>query len=164
MSLALRLVLPKDEAFVQQLVYDAMYEQLCAWAWNPQIREPLLKMQIDAQKSSYHAMFPHAEHAIIEVDQQAVGRMILDRTGEQVYVVDITILAKNCNAGLGSCLLRAVCTEAEMMRKPVRLQVLQTNRAITLYRRLGFQVIEDRQVAWLMERAAGADARAVGGI
>jgi hypothetical protein len=40
----------------------------------------------------------------------------------------------------------------------LRLQVQPTNRAKNLYLRLGFRMVEDRQVTWLMERAVGAAA------
>ena len=156
MPLLLRPVLPKDETFLYQLAYENMFEQLAAWAWDPQYREPLLKMQIVGQNSAYAAEFPNANHGIILLDDKPVGRMILDRGPEIHYLVDITILKQYRGAGIGTRLIQALCTEAEMLRKRVRLQVMVTNRAKGLYERLGFRLIEDRQVAWLMERAPGS--------
>ncbi len=153
MPLSLRPALPKDEPFLYQLAYDNFYEQLAAWSWDPNIREPLLKMQVAGQRNAYAAEFPNADHGIILLDDRPVGRMIIDRGPELHYLVDITILKQHRSAGIGTVLIRAMCTEAELMRRQVRLQVMVTNRAKALYQRLGFRLIEDRTATWLMERA-----------
>lgn len=155
MGLSLRPATPNDELFLYRLVYENLTESLMASAWDPTVREPLLKMQIEGQRASYAAQFPSADYAIIMYDGEAIGRLILDRTQESHYLVDITILKKFRNAGIGTWLMRAICTEAELVRKPLRLQVFVINRAKALYQRLGFRMIEDRQVTWVMERAPG---------
>ncbi|MGH9666661.1 MAG: GNAT family N-acetyltransferase [Bryobacteraceae bacterium] len=156
MPLSLRPVLPQDAAFVHQLVYETMYEQLFAWTWNPAVREPLLKIQIEGQRTSYAVQFPQADHGIILLDERPVGRLIVERGPEMHYLVDISILKAQRGRGIGTWILRALCTEADLMQKPLRLQVQIANRAKDLYLRLGFHMIEDRQVAWLMERVRAA--------
>lgn len=156
MSLYLRPVLPTDEAFIDQLVYDNLFEQLYAWAWDPKIREPLLKMQVRGQRASYSAAFPRADHGIIVLDDCPIGRLIVDRGPEIHYLVDIVLRNENRGKGIGTWLLRALSTEADLARKRLRLQVQQTNRAKELYLRLGFGIIEDRQIGILMERQPGA--------
>jgi ribosomal protein S18 acetylase RimI-like enzyme len=158
MSLYLRPALPTDEVFLEQLVYENLYEQLYAWAWDPAIREPLLKIQIDGQRASYAASFPRADHGIIMLDGRAIGRLIVNRAEQEHYLVDIVLKKESRGKGVGTWLLRALCMEAELARKPLRLQVQPTNRAKDLYLRLGFRMIEDRQITWLMERAVGAAA------
>ena len=153
MSLSLRPVLPKDEAFVYQLLYENFYEKLAAWAWDPAIRQPLLNMQIQGQRATYSAMYPHADHGIIVFDGDSVGRLLVDRGPEIHTLVDITIRKQNRGAGMGTVLVRSLCIEAEMMRKPLRLQVAADNRARNLYQRLGFRMLEDLQLNLVMERA-----------
>jgi ribosomal protein S18 acetylase RimI-like enzyme len=155
MGLMLRPATPADEPFLFQLVHDTMAEQLQASAWDPKIRESLLKMQIEGQRISYAAQFPAADYGIIVYDDAAIGRLILDRGPQFHTLVDITLLAKHRGSGIGTWLLRAICTEAELMRKPIRLHVQATNRAKNLYQRLGFRTIEDYQVGMVMERAPG---------
>lgn len=156
MGLTLRPAVPADEPFLFQLVHDTMAEQLHAAAWDPKIRESLLKMQIEGQRASYAAQFPTADYGIIVYDDLAIGRLILDRGPQFHTLVDITLLPKHRSSGIGTWLLRALCTEAELMRKPIRLHVQVTNRAKNLYQRLGFRTIEDYQVGLVMERAPGA--------
>ncbi len=156
MPLSLRPTLPNDEAFVYQLIYETLYEQLYAWAWDPAIRDQVLDTQVRAKHGAYATMYPQAHHAIIELDGQPVGRLILDRSGEHYELVDISILSKHRGAGIGTRLILAICTEAEMMRKNVRLMVSITNpRAAALYKRLGFRVIQELPMDHLMEHAPG---------
>jgi GNAT superfamily N-acetyltransferase len=156
MPLSLRPAVPADEQFLYQLVYDNMFEQLFAAAWDPQIREPLLKMQIEGQRSGFAAQFPNADHGIILLDDRPVGRIILDHGPEVHWLVDIVIARQHRGGGIGTWILRALCTEADLMRKPIRLQVTVTNPAQRLYHRLGFRLVEDLQITRLMERAPGA--------
>jgi ribosomal protein S18 acetylase RimI-like enzyme len=156
MPLFVRPTLPQDEQFVYQLAYQTMFEQLYAWTWDPRIRHQLLDMQVRAKHGAYANEFPNADYAIIMLDDEPVGRMIIDRAGEFYVLVDIAIVPKHRSAGIGTRLILALCMEAELMQKKVRLHVSVTNpRASDLYKRLGFRVIEDLQTGILMERAPG---------
>src|SRR5947209_7474365 len=114
MPLSVRPAVPQDEQFLYSLVYQTMFEQLYAAAWDPAIRDHLLNLQIRAKHSSYAMQFPQADHAIIVLDGEAAGRMIIDRSGPFHHLVDISILPKYRGAGIGTRLILALCTEAEM--------------------------------------------------
>jgi ribosomal protein S18 acetylase RimI-like enzyme len=156
MSLYIRPRVPEDEPFLYQLAYDNFYEKLFAHTWAPNVRGPLLKLQVDGQRTSYAFEFPNADYGIIEYDGRNIGRLIVDRRPDQHYLVDILIAREYRKKGIGTWLMRALCTEAEMMQKPLRLSVLTNNPAKALYERLGFRMIEDREITWLMERVPGA--------
>lgn len=153
MSLYLRPAVPADKVFLDRLIYENLYEQLYAWTWDPAVREPLLKIQIDGQRAAYASGFPHADDGIIMLDDRAIGRLLVSRSEQEHYLVDIVLKKENRGKGVGTWLLRALCMEAQLARKPLRLQVQSGNRAKDLYLRLGFRMVEDRQVTWLMERA-----------
>lgn len=159
MGLMLRPVTPSDEPFLFRLVHDVMAEQLLASLWDPQIREPLLQMQYEAQRTSFAENFPTADYGIIVYDDAAIGRLILDRGPNFHHLVDITIQPSHRGKGIGTWLMRALCKEAEIMGKPLRLQVNVNNRARELYQRMGFRTIEDHQVTWVMERLPGTIAQ-----
>ena len=53
-------------------------------------------------------------------------------------LIDIALLGVYRNRGIGTMLLRQVLQECERQGRALRLQVLQGNRAIRLYQRLGF--------------------------
>lgn len=153
MSLYVRPAAPQDQQFLYDLTYDVLSEQLYAHTWDPIIRDQLLDLQIKAKMGSYSVVHPHADYAIIMLDERPIGRMIIDRSGDFYHLVDISISPKHRGAGIGTRLVLALCMEAEMMHKNVRLYVSVTNpRAGGLYKRLGFRVIEDLETDILMER------------
>ena len=162
MALSVRPALPQDERFLYELAYHVMFEQLRADTWDPRIRSHLLNLQIQAKQGSYKVVHPNADYAIVMLDDQSVGRMIIDRSGEFYHLVDISIMPQLRGAGIGTRLVLALCMEAEMMHKNVRLYVSITNpRAADLYKRLGFRVIEDLETDTLMERAPGDRAQVI---
>jgi len=162
MPLFVRPALPQDDPFVYQLAWQVIHDQLYAWRLEPNLRQALLDLQVRSKLGSYRAAHPHADHAIIMLDDQPVGHMIIDRAGEFYDLVDISIVPRHRSAGIGTRLILALCMEAEMMQKSVRLFVSVTNpRAADLYKRLGFRVIQDLQTDLWMERAPGAQAQVI---
>jgi len=148
---------PEDEQFVYQLIYQQLHDELLAWLWDPAIRDHLLNLQVQAKHAAYGAMWPQAEYAIIMLDNDRVGRLIVNRVGEHYRLVDITVSPKHRGAGIGTRIVLALCMEAEMQQKSVRLYVSVTNpRAAALYRRLGFREIEKDETGCVMERSPGA--------
>ena len=84
----------------------------------------------------YRSSFPTAEFSIILFGTGPVGRMVVQRTAEELRVVDIALLPAHRNQGIGTFLMQQVCAEADKARKPVRLCVLQNNPARRWYERL----------------------------
>jgi ribosomal protein S18 acetylase RimI-like enzyme len=64
--------------------------------------------------------------------------MVINRGAMEIRVVDLALLPAHRNRGIGTFLMRQVCTEAANAGKPVRLCVLKNNRALRCYERLGF--------------------------
>lgn len=154
MPLYVRPALPEDDSFVYQLIRQVMYDQLLAHLWDPAYRDALLDLQVRSKAGSYSVVHPHADHAIIMLDDTAVGRLLIDRAGPTYHLVDISILPKYRSAGIGTRIVLGLCMEAEMMQKNVRLYVSITNpRALELYTRLGFRVIQDLFTDLLMEKS-----------
>lgn len=115
-------------------------------------RNKFLRMQFDAQHQHYQTHFPEAEFCIIMVDGRAVGRLYLLRAADEFRIIDITLLPEHRNKGIGSKLLKSILTESVAASKPVRLHVERFNRALQLYRRLGFSVVDEGDIYFLMER------------
>ena len=147
MSLLIRLAEKEDGPFLYKLSYDHFFEILNAWAWDPVTREKLLQLQIDGQNASYRSMFPNAHHGIIMYEDRPIGRLLL---AQQTAEPDIK--KEKRNAGIGTWLLKSICMEADITRKPMRLHVQNNNRAKNLYERLGFHKLEDLDFFTLMER------------
>jgi GNAT superfamily N-acetyltransferase len=128
-----------DDAFLLGLYASTRAEELAFLGWDAAQRLAFIQMQYRAQQQSYLAQFPAAEYRIIRQDAADVGRLIVDRSSDVVWLVDISLLPEQRNAGLGTALIRVLQVEAAGVGKPVALHVAKANRALRLYERLGFR-------------------------
>ena len=110
--------------------------------WDEAQKEWFLHMQFDLQTRSYAQAFPEADCQVILRDGEPIGRLMVDRTPDQILLVDIALLPEHRNAGIGTALVTMVLNEAASAGKPVVLHVEKHNRARFLYERLGFSTSE----------------------
>lgn len=130
----------RDEAFLR-----ATHDAGRHWEFAPLIesgREELyhkvMAQQYKAQHSEYFKNFPAAHYGVIEYCGKPVGRLYVDYRDEEVRIIEISIAPDYRGHGIGEIVLKGICIEAAMRRKPVRLHVHHLSRAQTLYRSLGF--------------------------
>ena len=143
----------EDEPFLFELYASRRQTEMDALGWPPEVRNALLNQQFHASQG-YHTTFPNAEFQIILVNGVNAGRLIINRTREDLRVVDLALLPHFRNAGVGTSLLRKLFGEAAAIRKPVRLKVDRRSRAEQLYQRLGFVRIAETELHFEMERRA----------
>jgi ribosomal protein S18 acetylase RimI-like enzyme len=99
--------------------------------------------QFHAQTASYREQFPQARFDIVELSGEPIGRMVVDRPGNMVHIVDQAIVPQWRGRGIGTALMRALMEEAGAAGLPVQLEVASDgDPAYRLYRRLGFETIE----------------------
>jgi len=132
---------PADEPFLYQTFASTRSDEMALTGWNAQQQELFLRMQYEAQRSSYLMQMPDAQYWIIRRDEMAAGRLILHRTSEKIYVVDIALIPEFRALGIGSSLMEAIMHEASLASKSVGLHVERFNPALRWYERLGFTVI-----------------------
>lgn len=142
-GLRLRAAGTGDESFLLKLFGTTRSDELAALAWNPAQAEMFITMQYKTQRQNYETTYPDAENKIILLNEQPVGRILVDRGAAEFLLVDISILPEHRNAGLGGGLLRELLLEATSLSKPVKLYVVNYNPARRLYERLGFSPIAD---------------------
>ncbi len=102
--------------------------------------------------------FPDARNCVIELDGQAIGRLLVNRDETEIRLIDIAVLPEFRGFGAGKILIESLQREAETAGKPLGLRVLATNASATrLYERLGFVVIENNQTHLTMRWRGSAE-------
>jgi GNAT superfamily N-acetyltransferase len=149
--LALRDCLTGDGEFLYSVFASTRMEELSVTGWSDSQKEQFLRMQFDLQHRYYHDVFPDASYQIILWEEQPAGRLYVDRRGDEIGIVDISLLPEYRGRGIGGILLPRIMAEAAAAGKPVRIHVERFNRALTLYERLGFRKIGDTGVYFHME-------------
>jgi ribosomal protein S18 acetylase RimI-like enzyme len=134
-------VFPSDEPLLYQTYAGTRTEEMALTGWSAEQQETFLRMQYEAQRRSYRMQFPDAEYWVIRCDEVAVGRLIVDRTPEEIHVMDIALLPEFRAQGIGSTVMEAIMNEALQAEKTVRLHVERFNPALRWYERLGFGVV-----------------------
>jgi ribosomal protein S18 acetylase RimI-like enzyme len=160
-------VLASDEPFLYQTFASTRADEMSLTGWNAEQKETFLRMQYEAQRRSYQMQIPEAKYWVIHCDGSAVGRLIIDRTAEEIHVVDIALLPEFRKRGIGSALMEAIMKEASQAGKTVRLHVERFNPALRWYERLGFGVVSSGPIYLEMVwRAPQADVQepSLGGV
>jgi len=137
-QLSLRSEQPADEPFLYKVYASTREEELALTNWEAAARRAFVDQQFAAMRQGYRSMFPDGEFSIIEIHRQPIGRMVIHRAPAELRVVDLALLPRHRNQGIGTELMRLICGQAD---RPVRLSVLKFNRALGWYQRLGFSRI-----------------------
>ena len=150
-TLQLRPIADDDWEFLYQVYASTREDELAQVPWSAEEKESFLRFQFHAQRTYYDQHFADAEFSIIEVDGEPAGRLYLDRRQDEIRLVDIALLGNFRGRGLGGRLMADILAEGQAKGLLVRIHVEHNNPAMRLYRRLGFQKIEEQGVYWLME-------------
>jgi ribosomal protein S18 acetylase RimI-like enzyme len=130
-----------DEGFLRVL-HESTREDLDGHPWDPGTRNAVLRLQFEAQERSWRAAFPKADFDVALVDGEPVGRLVVDRGGGEIHVLDIAFAPEHRGRGFGTDLLERVLAEADAAHRAVFLQVDRDNAgARRLYERLGFVAV-----------------------
>ncbi|WP_170295030.1 GNAT family N-acetyltransferase [Paracoccus aestuariivivens] len=100
-------------------------------AWD----EPMRRAGI---RRSYKA----ADSCIIVLDGIDIGWTQISVRDADYNIAQIQILEEYCGLGIGSQIIRDLQLRAQNEGKTISLSAVRTNRAIELYKRLGFRIID----------------------
>jgi len=132
----------EDHDFRFRLFCDSRppeFAQLLAPAQFQQI----MRFQFQAQTMSYRADFPRARFDIIELAGRPIGRIVVDRPGTSLHIIDQAIVPELRGRGIGTAVMRSLMDKACATQVPLRLKVASSNDpSLRLYLRLGFVPIE----------------------
>ena len=147
----------EDAPFRFKLFCESRPAEFALLQLDPAVFEQLMRFQFHAQTVTYRANFPDARFDIIERDRAPIGRIVVNRPGTMLHIVDQAIVPELRNRGLGTAIMKALMDEATRNGLPVRLKVASTNDpSMRLYRRLGFVPIRTEPLSIEMEWRAPA--------
>lgn len=150
--LRLRAERAEDEPFRFRLFCQSRPAEFALLRGDATALEQLLRFQFQAQNMTYRTKFPDARFDIVELDGQPIGRIVVDRPGGVLHIVDQAIMSALRNRGLGTAIMKALMDEAGETGIPVRLKVASSNYpSMRLYLRLGFVPIKSEPLYIEME-------------
>lgn len=128
----LRTARPEEFDFAAEIYIAAMrplMQQLNAWD------EPM-------RRAAIRRSFKAADSRIISRDGADIGWIQVTERDADYHLTQIQIIEEYCGLGIGSDIINGLLDRAAREGKTVSLSAVRVNRAIELYKRMGFQVID----------------------
>jgi ribosomal protein S18 acetylase RimI-like enzyme len=158
-EITLREVDPGDEEFLLRVYSSTREDELAVVGWSEGQKTAFLRQQFDAQRTWWRENYAGADFRVIEADGVPAGRFYVHRGRGEIRLVDIALLPEHRGGGIGTGLIRSLLAEAAERGVPVTAHVEAFNPARELYKRLGFEEVEERGVyvflKWQPEAARG---------
>lgn len=149
-GLLLRPETADDRPFLANLYASTRMEELAQTGWPEDAKRDFLGQQFTAQHAHYMRHYPGAEWLVVEHEAAAIGRLYFVHWSRECRIIDIAFLPHARGKGFGSAALRDLIDQAG--DKIVSIHVERMNPALSLYRRLGFEIAEDKGVYLFLER------------
>jgi ribosomal protein S18 acetylase RimI-like enzyme len=149
-GLTFRRIADSDMKFLLRVYKSTRVEELALTTMSDDAKAAFLHMQFWAQHAHYQKHYPEADWLVISRQGEDIGRLYLERWPTQHRIIDIALLPEYRGTGAGEALLHDLMDEAAAARKAVSIHVEKMNPAMRLYRRLGFELEEDKGVYDLM--------------
>jgi GNAT superfamily N-acetyltransferase len=154
LGLGFRPIAEADLPFLYRVYASTRAQELAPVPWSEAQKAAFLTMQFQAQHTEYQRNYPDAAWLVMMRAGEPVGRLYLDRGAHEHRVIDIALLPEHRGHGLGAAIMRDLMDEAGRAGKRLSIHVEKFNPAMHLYRRLGFQTVEDKGVYDLMHWSA----------
>lgn len=145
----------KDDAEFLRAVYGSTREEeLAPTGWTREQKDWFIAQQFQAQDTYYKQHYEGATYDVVLVDGKPAGRLYVARWDDEIRIMDIALLPPFRGQGIGESLLGPLLREGAESGKTVSIHVEETNRAMSLYRRLGFVEVGEHGVYRLMRWTA----------
>lgn len=136
---------PGDEAFLAALYASTRVPDFAHLPWSSERKQEFLLSQFRLQSAHYRMHYPGAELWIILQTLRPIGRICTHRGPSGIRLMDIALLPRYRNRGIGGQCLRDLLADAALAGQGVTAHVAQDNPARRLYERLGFSVAAERE-------------------
>lgn len=157
MQVSLRPVQDDDTEFLYEVYASTREEELLQTDWSPEQKNAFTLQQFNAQSSHYRKHYPNAQYFVIQSKEKPIGRLYLDYWTKEIRIMDIALLPAYRGKGIGVGILKNLMAEAKDKHLKLSIHVEMFNRALHLYKRLGFQEVSMNGVYYLMEWQASND-------
>jgi GNAT superfamily N-acetyltransferase len=150
-SLSLRPVASGDEEFLFVVYAGSRGDDLRGLGWDEERITEFLRMQYVAQHRFLESEYHRADDRVVLLNGEGIGRVLVERSDDEIRGIDIALLPEFRNQGIGTWLITQLQSEATRARKPLRIQVIRFSPAVTLLERLGFSRTSETGTHYQME-------------
>ncbi len=106
MTISLLAASEQDDAFLFQVYASTRADEMALVNWTAEQKTAFLQMQFNAQRQHYRTYYPAATYQVIAREDVPIGRLIVNRSPDEILLMDIALLPEQRNAGIGTALIR----------------------------------------------------------
>lgn len=139
----LRPITQLDMPQLEHIYSSSREEEMKLFPFNEEQKKQFLHMQFTAQHQHYQQHYSGASFDGIYLNDALVGRLYVDRTPEEIRVIDICLLPQCQYQGIGRFFMHQLLQEAQTLQAKLSAHVEHNNPARAWYARLGFSEISD---------------------
>lgn len=144
----------EDHETLLRIYASTREEELALTDMGEEQKRVFVQQQFSAQDKYYREYYVGARFDLMKVGRDSIGRLYIDRDQErfpgEIRLMEITVLPEFRGHGYGSEVLGYLLEEARQDDRMLTIHVERFNRALSLYERLGFRLLEDKGVYLLL--------------
>lgn len=107
----------------------------------------------------FKSKFVPNDYIVILQQLEIIGFFLIVTENNNLYLGEIQVKSTYQNKGIGTRILRSITDRGKTKYRRIWLQVLKGNRAIRLYKRLGFEVFAETKTHYKMQLIVNNDLR-----
>lgn len=138
-----RTAVDADHDFLFEVFCSALVPEDALLASPESEREPLLRARFEAREKQYRESYVLADFDVLTVDGKPAGNLYVDRGDDEFVLINISILPRYRNQGIGTAVVGRLVEDAGRLVLPIRARVPHQSRAVHLLQRLGFEQVGD---------------------
>lgn len=150
MPVTLRDATAEDQQFLLRVYATTRAAELELTPWTADQRHAFVQMQFEAQLRHYSSFYSASIQQVILSDREPVGRLYLNRTADEIQILDVTVLPDHRGRGIGSAVIEGVLEEARLKGWNARIYVDSGTPYVGFFERRGFCAMADDGVNTLM--------------
>ncbi len=139
-----------DSEFFMRLFAEIKSSELRLDTWPEPIRTQMIRMQFNAYERCMNTEFPNNIDYLILYQSEKAGRLQLNNDEMGIRIINISLVPAYRNKGIGAKIISDLMLEANQKNKQVLLDVDKINRALNLYSRLGFKIVQENEIRYSM--------------
>lgn len=150
--ISLQKVKLEESEFLLKIFKESHPELLYICGLGEEEKRGILLQQFTIETKQLMQIYPNAEFNIVMLNEEPIGKLYINYGKTVDRIIEIALLEEYRGRGIGKKLIEIVIKNAKKAGKKVKLQVAWFNQnAYGLYKKLGFQVIENKEVFFEME-------------
>ena len=152
MLLTLSAITAADESFLQIVYAATRTDEMKLVNWSDEQKNLFSQMQFRAQQEYYLSRYPNARLSVIRLNNEPIGRLYVAELADEIRIIDITVLPKHRNCGIGTRLIKNILKTVAEKQKPAQIYVENFNQSSTLFARLNFKPAAEHGIHVLWRR------------